>query len=284
MLAGIIGDVIGSVYEAHQWKAKNLALIQPLPISNNILVKPIFKKLGWVRKQYGWTDDTLCTLALYAAYRSTLDPTKTLQDFCLRYGSEEIGFGSAFSKWIIDPIPYESYGNGSIMRIGFIPWLNMPLAEKLSLANKYTEISHNHVDSYSAVAGFIILSELLKQEKLKGSFDKACLKMYLNKYEWTKTVEDMHVENIFELNAQQTLLQAVTIVLESSSMEEVLRNSFYVGGDSDTLACIAANLASVLYKTPDDLWKYALNTFADYPELKILINDFQRETENQYNN
>lgn len=275
MLAGIIGDTIGSVYEAHQWQKKDLALFQPLPIEGNNNVVPLFKNLKWVRKEYCWTDDTLCTLALYAAYITKGDPAKMLQEYCLKYRSDAIGFGKNFNNWIDNPVPYQSFANGSVMRIGFIPYLDISLAEKLDLGYQYTAISHDHKDSFDAVSGFILLSEALKNEKLKGHFDKLCLKQYLENHNFDKTVESMHVENTFEMNAMQTLLQAVVIVYESSNMEEVYKNCFYVGGDSDTLACIAGNIASHIYNTPNSLCDIAKNTFKEYPNLEKLVNHFE---------
>lgn len=277
MLAGIVGDVIGSVYEAHQWHEKNLALYQPLPIKNNLLVTPLFKDMSWVRKNYSWTDDTLCTLALYDAYINQLDPTQTLQQYCKKYGNEDIGFGKAFKAWIENPVPYESYGNGAIMRIGFIPFLPLTLQEKIELGFKYTEISHNHIDSFTAVTDFLILCEQLKKEKENNMEQKKCLQSYLKAYKVTDTVQSMHDERKFVINALETLKQAVIIVNESKNIDEVLRNTFYVGGDSDTLACIACNLASVIYEVPAPLWDHAFATFDQYPQLKNLVEHFQTQ-------
>lgn len=271
MLAGIVGDVIGSVYEAHQWKKYDLELLQPLPINDHPDIKPLFENMKWVRKQYGWTDDTLCTLALYSAYLFKEDPVKSLQDFCNRYADENIGFGKAFKEWLTNPVPYESYGNGSVMRIGFIPYLNLSLNDKLGLGLQYTEISHNHADSFSAVSSFIILCDQLQKTK-----NKDCLKQFLQDYKFDKTVQSMHEENIFEINALQTLLQSVVAVYEAENMEQVLRNTFYIGGDSDTLACIACNIASHIYPLSKELWAIAETSLQPYPELDQLSNTFKK--------
>ena len=116
MIGGIIGDVIGSVYEAHQWISKDLQLIQTLPVDKTFNV-PIFKNTSWVRTSYGWTDDTLCTLGLYKAYIEQTDYATTLQDVCVRNINDSIGFGKSFKNWLTDMAPYNSYANGCIMRI-----------------------------------------------------------------------------------------------------------------------------------------------------------------------
>lgn len=276
MLAGIMGDVVGSVYEAYQWQDKNLTLFQPLPIQNNILVQPLSKNVTWVRQQYSWTDDTLCTLALYKAFINNEDPTKTLREVCAQYRNEDIGFGKAFNAWIDNPVPYESYGNGSIMRIGFIPFLDLELNEKIDLGYNYTVISHNHEDSYNAVTNYIILCEMLQREKASGTVTKKCLQKYLNAYKIVSSVEAMHQEKKFVINALETLHQAVVILLESDNMEEVLRNTFYIGGDSDTLACVACNLASIIYDIPSSLWLKSKETLNTAPELMNLVEHFEK--------
>lgn len=95
MIAGIVGDIIGSVYEGQQWSNKNLSLIWQ--DSNKSAIKPILKNLSFVRKKQSWTDDTLCTLALYDAYINKKDYATNLQYFCKKYQSDVIGFGKSFN-------------------------------------------------------------------------------------------------------------------------------------------------------------------------------------------
>lgn len=273
MIGGIIGDVIGSVYEAHQWISKDLPLIQSLPVDKSLAV-PNFKDTKWVRTNYGWTDDTLCTLGLYKAYIEKTDYADTLQDVCVRNMNDSIGFGKAFKSWLDDKEPYNSYANGSIMRIGFIPFLPLTLAQKLKLGHEVTKISHNHLNSYQAVQDYITLCHALKEEMRVNGLSKEVLKTYLENQEFDLTVEQMHEENRFELNAMYTLCQAVVIVYESNSFEEVLRNAFYVGGDSDTLATVAGNIASVIFTIPNHLMDVAEVSMATNKELYDLVVHF----------
>lgn len=273
MIGGIIGDVIGSVYEAHQWTSKDLPFIQPLPIDKTINV-PVFKDTKWVRTSYGWTDDTLCTLGLYKAYTQKTDYATTLQDVCVRNLSDAIGFGKSFKNWLTDRAPYNSFANGCVMRIGFIPFLPLTLSKKLALGHEVTKISHNHLDSYQAVQDYITLCHALKEDVLNKDYSKSCLKTYLENQEFTLNVEAMHEKNKFELNSLYTLCQAVAIVHESNSFEEVLRNTFYVGGDSDTLATVAGNIASIIYPIPQDLMQIAELAMATNKELYDLVIHF----------
>lgn len=276
MIGGIIGDVIGSVYEAHQWVSKDLPLIQTLPVDKTINI-PNFKDTKWVRTNYGWTDDTLCTLGLYKAYIEKTDFAKTLQDVCVRNMNDSIGFGKNFKLWLDDIEPYNSYANGSIMRIGFIPFLPLSLSQKLTLGYEVTKISHNHLNSYQAVQDYITLCHALKEDLRYKDTSKQCLKTYLQNQEFDLTVEDMHEENRFELNAVYTLCQAVSIVYESNTFEEVLRNTFYVGGDSDTLATIACNIASIIYPIPEELMNTAEIAMATNKELYDLVVHFSEK-------
>lgn len=283
MIGGIIGDIIGSVYEAHQWASKELPLIQTLPIDKNVVI-PLLKDTKWVRADYGWTDDTLCTLALYKAYIENTDFAETLKEICNRNVNDSIGFGKAFKSWLSEeiPKPYNSFANGSIMRVGFIPFLNIPLSKKLRLGYEMTKISHNHLDSYQAVQDFIMIAHTLKEDVTNKDKSKDCLRVYLDNREFALTVEDMHKQNKFELNALSTLYQAVSIVYESNSFEETLRNTFYVGGDSDTLATVACNLASILYPIPQDLLHMIEATMSMNKELNDLVVHFVENYWNRY--
>ena len=95
-----------------------------------------------------------------------------------------------------------------------------------------------------------------------------------------ETVEDMHNKKSFEMNALTTLKQAVAILYESTSFEDVLKNCFYVGGESDTLACVACNLASSYYAISNKLQNIAMNSLTDNKELYELTLHF---IEHQHN-
>jgi ADP-ribosylglycohydrolase len=274
MLGGIIGDVIGSVYEGYQWQKKDIPLISSIPLDKREGIRPMLDSMKWTRRKPRWTDDTLCTLALYHAYIYGKDPTETLVAFCKKYNDEGIGFGKSFKKWINNPVPYNSLGNGSIMRVGFIPYLDEPLSVKLKLGYDYTAISHNHEDSFNAVEYFITICDGLQQAKELGLNPKEVLFEYLKMNKIDDTVQSMHEEFKFDLNAMTTLNQAVCILVESNSFREAMVNSFYVGGDSDTIACVVGNMAGIIYELPQDLLDKSLKTLEQYSDLMGLVNDF----------
>ena len=273
MIGGIIGDIIGSVYEGKQWDKRDLPLFQPFPFSD---VSDVLKNTKWVRTTPGWTDDSLCTLALFSAYINKRSPVDELVRLCKKNATESTGFGGNFTKWLDNPVPYGSYANGSIMRIGFINHLDLTRQEKLDLVYDYTIISHNHDDSIKAVLDFVILIEEIKHLPLEEK--KAAISSYLKAVEWNETVETLHNKKSFDMNALVTFKQALTIVLESNSFEEVMKLSCYVGGDTDTIACVAGNIAEHLWAIPTDLFNYMFDIFytnkVDEMELFGLINLF----------
>jgi ADP-ribosyl-[dinitrogen reductase] hydrolase len=256
MIGGIIGDIVGSVYEGKQWDKRNLELFQTFPFTD---VSDVLKNTKWVRTTPGWTDDSLCTLALFSAYINKLSPVSELVRCCKKYANDATGFGGNFTKWLDNPVPYGSYANGSIMRIGFINHLDIPLQDKLDLAYDYTIISHNHEDSTTAVLDFVRLIEEINGLTLAEQ--KAGIASYLKAVNWTETVETLHDKKVFDMNALVTFKQALTIVLESNSFEEVMKLSCYVGGDTDTIACVAGNIAEHLWAIPTDLFDYLFDVF-----------------------
>lgn len=274
MLGGIVGDYVGSVYEAYQWKSKELELFSNTPVSENPEIRPLFENTKWVRNNNNWTDDTLCTLGLYKAFLNNTDPTKTLIEVCTKYEDPNTGFGKSFGKWLLDPKPYNSYANGSIMRLGFLPFMPISLSEKLKKSFEYTEITHNHQESFEAVTHYIILMQNLIEYPL--SERKDVIMSYLLEHGNVKTLNDYHNEFKFELHANKTLHQAVTAVYFSDSFVSTLKNCFYIGGDCDTMACVAGNIASLLYPIPDSLLKLVLENLKQNEELYGLALHFKQ--------
>ena len=205
MLSGIVGDVVGSIYEGHQWLKKDLDLFTP--VHGNPDIKALLKNIKWVRTDNSWTDDTLCTLALYSSFINDTSAKESLLYFCNKYINETIGFSKSFTNWLSNPIPYEGNTNGCLMRIGFIPCLDISFKEKLLLAKKCTEVSHNHTDSFKAINDFISLSEEIKNG------NKKCLSNYLKENNYNDTIESLHTLAKFEMKAIPTLVQLAIMLV-----------------------------------------------------------------------
>ena len=128
MLGTIIGDIVGSVYEFKNYRAKDF--------------NPLFN----TKARY--TDDTVCTIAVADALANGVEPQKKLQEWCRRY-SENGGWGQRFALWIFDddPQPYGSWGNGAAMRISPVGFMAESEQEVNDWAETITNITHNHPDA-----------------------------------------------------------------------------------------------------------------------------------------
>lgn len=261
MKAGIIGDILGSTFEGYQWKDENL----PWTVaSRHQGVDKLLKDTPFVRTTPFWTDDTLCTLGLWKAYSQGLPVAETLRDFCLQYGDIATGFGKSFRSWLATGENPHSKGNGCIMRIGFIPHLPLSLENQKRLAEECTRITHDHPESLEAVSRYVELADAIKK---RGK--DAVLEIE------GETVEGYHQQRRFEALALPTLAQAVAILKESDSLESVYRKAFYIGGDCDTLACVAGSLAEFMYPIPTPWITLIHGVFENYPEMQALLQAFE---------
>lgn len=125
MLGAITGDIVGSVYEFNNLRRKDF--------------EPLF------HQDSKFTDDTVCTVAIADALLHDKDPAATLRDWCERYWSNG-GWGKQFARWLAKGKnePYNSFGNGSAMRVSAAAWLAKDYEHAMVLAHKVTVITHNH--------------------------------------------------------------------------------------------------------------------------------------------
>jgi ADP-ribosylglycohydrolase len=224
MLGGIAGDIIGSRFEHAQIKTKD------------------FELFG---RQCTFTDDTVHTVAVAD---SLLHKTPYQVNF-LRYFQyyPNAGYGNRFRRWARStrPVPYGSYGNGSAMRVSPIAWFYDSLDKVLEEALHSAEVTHNHpegIKGAQAVAGTIYLartgaSKQEVREFVEGSFG----------YDLSGTVAAIRADYGFDVTCQGSVPQAMVAFLEAEDYEDAVRNAVSLGGDSDTLACIAGSIAEAYF-------------------------------------
>ena len=164
------------------------------------------------------------------------------------------GYGRRFSDWLFthwQPKPYGSYGNGSAMRVSSVGWLYDTLEETRRYAKMTAEVTHNHpegIKGAEATAAAIFLartgaSKYEIREYIIREFD----------YDLSRTCDQIrpgyhHVES-----CQKTVPEAITAFLEGNSFEDVIRTAVSLGGDCDTLGCIAGSIAEAYYGVPKEL-------------------------------
>lgn len=224
MIGAIAGDIIGSVYEHRPIKTKEF---------------PLFDEDRF------FTDDTVLTVAV----ADVLLHGGSYQEQFLTYYRHypAAGYGGYFHQWAgsVDPKPYGSYGNGSAMRVTPIGFAYEDLQMVLAEATRSAEVTHDHpegIKGAQATAAAIFLAR-------QGS-DKAGLRSYVEQtfsYDLSRSVDAIRPEYLFDVTCQGTVPAAMISFLDSNSFEDAVRNAISLGGDSDTLACIAGGIAEAFY-------------------------------------
>ena len=243
MYGAILGDIIGSPFEFDRGsKTKDFDLFSA---------------------GSGFTDDTVMTVAVAEAVMDWMDYgdkdpeqlsgflVERMQEWGCRY--PHAGYGAAFSYWLMDenPMPYNSFGNGSAMRVSSVGWLFESLFDTRLVAEKTASVSHNHPEG---IKGACAVSEAIWLAR-KGA-EKHYIKHRMEEdfgYDLSRTCDEIrpmyhHVES-----CQKTVPEAITAFMEGESFEDVIRTAVSLGGDCDTLTCIAGSIAEAFYGVPEDL-------------------------------
>lgn len=224
LLGAIAGDVIGSVYEFRPFKGTGF---------------PLFSD----GSQY--TDDTVMTVA-NADWLLTNDSLLgIMQDYGNRYPCA--GYGGMFNSWLreYEPKPYNSWGNGSAMRVSPVGWAFDTLEETLDAAKRSAEITHNHpegIKGAQATASCIFLARTGKS--------KQEIKEYVEHtfgYNLSRTCDEIRPTYDFDESCRGTVPESIIAFLESKDFESAIRLTVSLGGDSDTMGAITGGIAEAFY-------------------------------------
>lgn len=255
MLGAIVGDIIGSAYEFKNTKRKEFHLFTP---------------------KSKFTDDTVMTLAVARWLCDDKEHCKEtlvqrMQELGRRYPTA--GYAGSFMRWLYnpEPQPYNSYGNGSAMRVSPVAFYAHSLQEALGLAKISAEVTHNHsegIKGAQAIASSIYLA--------RHGATKREIKSYVEEnfhYDLSQQLDDIRPTYSYDMSCQHTVPQALLAFLEGANFEDVIRSAVSIGGDSDTIAAMAGGIAQAFYVIPKKLssYCYALLT----PELRGVLNDFE---------
>jgi ADP-ribosylglycohydrolase len=199
------------------------------------------------------------------------DLVELLKEYYGRYPGA--GFGSQFKQWAEsdDLEPYGSWGNGSAMRVSPVAWAFDTLADVLHQAKATARVTHNHPEAIKgaqAVAAAIFLS--------RSGATKWALRDEIERrfhYDLSFTLDDIRPAYTFDSSCAGTVPPAIVAFLESSSFESAIRLAVSLGGDCDTLACIAGGIAAAHYGVPDPIREQAMKRL-DKPLLEI-CNEFE---------
>jgi ADP-ribosylglycohydrolase len=181
---------------------------------------------------------------------------KTVKHFGRKY--PYAGYGSAFMGWLMDndSNPYNSWGNGSAMRCSIAGWLYDDYNLTLERAKQTAEITHNHPEgikgAQAIAAGVFMLRTGSTKEEVKEYIEKTF------EYDLSRKLDDIRPEYTFHVSCQKSVPEAIIAFLESTSFEDAIRNAVSIGGDSDTIACMAGALAEAYYPIPREILDSAL--------------------------
>ena len=233
-----IGDICGSIYEFSDFKAD----------------KP--ETIELINERCFFTDDTVITAAIAKAVRTDRNYTAAVYEWANRY--PDAGYASMFYEWFHseNPQPYNSWGNGSAMRVSPVAWAFDTEEEVLEEAKRSAEITHNHPEGIKgaqsvALAIFICRNGIEKQalkERIETDF---C-------YDLTRTLADIRPGYKFDVSCQGSVPEAIIAFLESQDFVSAIQNAISIGGDTDTIACITGSIAEAYYKdVPENLKAFA---------------------------
>ena len=226
MLGAIAGDIIGSVYEANPIKTTEFTLFS----------------------EYSrFTDDTVLTVATARALMEDGDYAATYRKFGRRYPTA--GYGGAFITWLMtdDAPPYNSWGNGSAMRVSPVGFAGCSMEAVLAEAAKTAAVTHNHpegIKGAQAVAATVFMG---RQGNTKEEI-RAFIRETFG-YDLTPTIDQIRPGYFFDVSCQGSVPQALIAFLQSHDIESAIRLAISLGGDSDTQACIAGAAAHAYYGT-----------------------------------
>lgn len=267
MLGAMIGDIAGSKYEF-----------------NNTFDYD-FEMFG---EGCDFTDDTICTVAIADAILNGRSYQESLLDWCRRYPSPKGAYGGRFTGWIrsLDPQPYNSFGNGSAMRVSPVAWLFDDLSQVLEEAEKTALPTHNHpegIKGAKAVAHAIWYfrksrfsegskdseneeTKGLKNEKAKASKDEnetiqGFMSIARSYYEDFDT--RVYPKGKFDETCMDAVPLSFYLLSQASSFEDAIRLAISHGGDSDTIGAIVGSIAEARFGIPQEMKEKALSYLPD---------------------
>ena len=261
MYGAILGDIIGCPYEFDQGdKTKDF---------------PLFVKRS------SFTDDSVMTVAVAEALMDSMGKSDeehraalvaSMQKWGRTYPNA--GYGGRFIGWLFedDPRPYNSWGNGSAMRASAAGWLYASFDETWKKARLTAEVTHNHPEGIKGAECTAAVIWLARNGKSKEEIRKIVEDTF--GYDLSRTCDEIrpgyrHVES-----CQETVPEAVTAFLEGNDFEDVIRTAVSLGGDCDTLTCIAGSMAEAFYGVPEELKEECRKRIT--PEMRDVLERFEK--------
>ncbi len=247
MLGAIIGDIIGSVYEFNNAKTHDF----PLFTANS-----------------RFTDDTVLTVAVADSILNHTDYAQNIWTYGRRY--PQAGYGGMFVKWLqsSERRPYNSFGNGSAMRVSPVGFAYNTIEEVLAEAEKAAAVTHNHPEGIKGAQATALAIFLARQGEDKNTIQYEMESRF--SYDLRRTLDNIRPGYSFDVSCQGSVPEAIIAFLESDNYEDAIRKAISLGGDSDTIACICGGIAQAYYKEIPAFMIQAARNILDVELLKIV--------------
>lgn len=252
MIGAILGDIVGCPYEFDRSpKIKDFG--------------PLFTD----ESQY--TDDTVMTIAvadglMKAGLDADTDSIRREIVRSMKYWGRKYphaGYGGRFIWWLQldDENPYGSWGNGSAMRVSSAGWLYDSIERTREVAKATADVTHNHPEGIKGAEATASAIYLARTGKSKDEIKQYIINEF--GYDLSRTLDEIRPDYQHVESCQQTVPEAITAFLEGNDFEDVVRNAVSLGGDCDTLTCIAAGIAAAFYGVPEEYKTETLNRLED---------------------
>ncbi len=224
MIGAIAGDIIGSVYEFDPVKSKDFPLFSP---------------------GCRFTDDSVLTIAVAEAIMKGDDYAQAMRRIGRNYPKRS--YGQHFHYWLMedDVGPYDSFGNGSAMRVSPVGFAYDDEGSVLREAARTAEVSHSHPEGVKGAQATALAVFMARRGQAKHDIKSEIETRF--GYDLDRTLEAIRPGYSFDVTCQGTVPEAIISFLESASFEDAVRNAVSLGGDSDTLACITGGIAHAYY-------------------------------------
>ncbi len=251
MIGSIVGDIIGSVHEGIGTKSPDFVLFDPF---------------------CRFTDDTVMTVAVADKLLNGGNYVDRYHDYFHAY--PQAGYGQSFILWAgyRKQEPYGSWGNGSAMRVSPVAYALDSLEEVIAEAGRSAEVTHNHPEGIRGAQATAAAVFLARTGTAKPEIKRQLESMFA--YDLSTPLAEIWHEYTFDVSCQGSVPQSIIAFLESSSYEDAIRKAISLGGDADTMACIAGGIAEAFYGgVPPEISQPAL-ALLDPPLLDV-VNQFQ---------
>lgn len=261
MLGAIIGDIVGSRFEFNPTNDYH------------------FELFG---EGCSFTDDTVCTIAIADALLKGKDFSESLHEWCNRYPHPMGGYGGRFMQWVLssEPLPYNSFGNGSAMRVSPVAHWFEDKDEMLAAAAATAAPTHNHEEGIKG-AQTVALAIFKAMEYNRHHYQEAAMHIdeiiseCVSFSGYDINMPKSSVLNKFDETCQGTIPVALKIISMSQSFEDAVRLAVSLGADADTLGAIVGSIAEAVWGIPLEIRETVESYLPD--EMNDVLEQFYHE-------